>query len=256
MPTPGRDSPRRGVGWLLLAARWPLLVVYAILVVLLIVIAACSSEWAALIAIAVGLLCQAVFLVARGDPRLLRPVTFHRAVAPGIIAGLMAAVLLSGMGCALAELLRFDFPGQSWLTLVFLSSWAFWAILFAMVAFGTEHVRALRRVVLLLISGSLLQLLATVSAHITVMRRGGCLVGIGTGLGVSAGVAVLFWAFGPGIALLFIYHARRRMTGRCPGCGYSVRGLPELRCPECGRPFTAHEVGLTVEELRSPQDDV
>ncbi len=24
---------------------------------------------------------------------------------------------------------------------------------------------------------------------------------------------------------------------RCPTCGYSLRGLPELRCPECGAPF-------------------
>lgn len=30
--------------------------------------------------------------------------------------------------------------------------------------------------------------------------------------------------------------------GRCPGCGYELRGIPEDRCPECGNP-----VRLTVD---------
>lgn len=28
--------------------------------------------------------------------------------------------------------------------------------------------------------------------------------------------------------------ATRRKRGRCPSCGYDIRGLPEPRCPECG----------------------
>jgi hypothetical protein len=28
----------------------------------------------------------------------------------------------------------------------------------------------------------------------------------------------------------------------CPHCGYSLRGLPENRCPECGKPFGPHEL--------------
>ena len=34
------------------------------------------------------------------------------------------------------------------------------------------------------------------------------------------------------------YLRRRRWKdeGKCPGCGYDLRGLPEPRCPECGRP--------------------
>jgi hypothetical protein len=30
---------------------------------------------------------------------------------------------------------------------------------------------------------------------------------------------------------------RRRCRGQCVQCGYSLTGLPEPRCPECGRPF-------------------
>lgn len=32
--------------------------------------------------------------------------------------------------------------------------------------------------------------------------------------------------------------AVRRAEGRCERCGYSLQGLPEPRCPECGTPFT------------------
>lgn len=36
----------------------------------------------------------------------------------------------------------------------------------------------------------------------------------------------------------------------CPGCGYSLMGLPQQRCPECGRPFTFHELGVTAGDLQ------
>jgi hypothetical protein len=36
---------------------------------------------------------------------------------------------------------------------------------------------------------------------------------------------------------------------RCPGCGYSLIGLPSLRCPECGRAFTLEELGVAARDL-------
>ena len=38
-------------------------------------------------------------------------------------------------------------------------------------------------------------------------------------------------------------------TGRCPACDYYLFGLTEMRCPECGRPFTFEEVGVSPQEL-------
>ena len=30
-------------------------------------------------------------------------------------------------------------------------------------------------------------------------------------------------------------------SAQCRECGYLLRGLPEPRCPECGRPFDPHD---------------
>jgi hypothetical protein len=38
---------------------------------------------------------------------------------------------------------------------------------------------------------------------------------------------------------------------RCSGCSYDLRGLPENRCPECGRPFDPDDPNTYVTKLRS-----
>ena len=40
-------------------------------------------------------------------------------------------------------------------------------------------------------------------------------------------------------------------TMRCSGCSYDLRGLPENRCPECGRPFDPGSPDTYVAKLRS-----
>ena len=61
----------------------------------------------------------------------------------------------------------------------------------------------------------------------------------------AQGISIQFWV--PTVALLlypalatarFLWRQRgRRKRGECLQCGYSLRGLVEPRCPECGRPF-------------------
>lgn len=48
------------------------------------------------------------------------------------------------------------------------------------------------------------------------------------------------FAIYPAIALAFgrlLRRRRLRRAGRCESCGYTLRGLPEPRCPECRTPF-------------------
>ena len=37
---------------------------------------------------------------------------------------------------------------------------------------------------------------------------------------------------------------RSKYAMRCTKCGYSLKGLTEPRCPECGEPFNPYMVGL------------
>jgi len=37
--------------------------------------------------------------------------------------------------------------------------------------------------------------------------------------------------------------------GHCPGCDYYLFGLTAMRCPECGRPFSFDELGVSPETL-------
>jgi hypothetical protein len=50
---------------------------------------------------------------------------------------------------------------------------------------------------------------------------------------VLAALAIWLW----GLVLLrkFAGHLARGLEGRCIACGYSLQGLPEPRCPECGQ---------------------
>jgi hypothetical protein len=38
-------------------------------------------------------------------------------------------------------------------------------------------------------------------------------------------------------------------TARCPRCEYTLYGLDAQRCPECGRPFTFEEFGVSPEDI-------
>jgi hypothetical protein len=40
----------------------------------------------------------------------------------------------------------------------------------------------------------------------------------------------------------FAYHREMHVPGVCDSCGYALTGLPEPRCPECGRSFDLAEL--------------
>jgi hypothetical protein len=145
---------------------------------------------------------QLVFLLGAGTIELCRPIRKRRLLLPILIASGMMTLLVAGCVAAMMELCKaknFPQPEWLWITLV----WLVWGAIFFLHCCKLERWRVLKRLVRIVLAGSLVDLLASVPAHLVVIRRPGCLVGLGTAAGIAAGVCAMFWAFGPGIVLLF-----------------------------------------------------
>jgi hypothetical protein len=76
-----------------------------------------------------------------------------------------------------------------------------WGIVFYRYARGTPD--AVTRAVTWLLRGSVLELLIAIPSHVIVRRRDECCAPIGTGIGISTGLAIMFLSFGPSVILLY-----------------------------------------------------
>ncbi len=221
--------------------RWVLLVLYLLVIAAGLITALVTLEGGLALLIGLVLLTQGLFLAVRTDPRILVPVEPRRLILPVIVGGFMLAVLVAGLSMAMLEYFKVndDDPMMLIWLIANVAGWGLWAGLFYLYCRRTDYLRAIRRMVLVLIGGSLLQLMATIPSHMIVIRRPGCFVGIGTAMGIMAGLLVMFWAFGPGILLLFWFETRRRMPGHCHVCAYNLTGNVSGICPECGTPIAS-----------------
>ena len=200
--------------------RWTLLSLYCLVILSLIVIGVVDASIGLEYWVALGLIvvCQLVFLFGAGTIRLCQPIERHRLIWPVLVASFMMAVLVGSLWLALSEL--FEVDNDDWVTGVFwgfaILNWLVWFVILFIYTTNVERFRALRRLLAVVLAGSLLELLASIPAHIIVSRRPGCFVGIRTALGIIAGICVMFWAFGPGIILLFLRDKFRkdRESGR------------------------------------------
>ena len=70
----------------------------------------------------------------------------------------------------------------------------------------------------------------------------GLALGRAMGFVILWGIAVVVGS----VVIAIVRPGSKVLTGPyCRGCGYCVVGLSEQRCPECGRPFTAAELGIS-----------
>lgn len=160
--------------------------------------------WLGLAGLMLG--CQALFIFGSGTMHLCRPIRKRRLWMPALVAAVMMVVLTGGAMLALGELAEVD--GNNWMLVawwvILAMSWVFWFAIFFFATRRWARMRTLGLITSAMISGSLAELLAAVPSHMIVSRRPGCLVGIGTMLGIVAGLYVMLFAFGPGIVLLFL----------------------------------------------------
>jgi hypothetical protein len=210
--------------------RWGMLAMYVALVIGWGAVAVWpESDIGALVVFAIAVGSQCLFLLGAGYKDLCRPIRRPRLLLPVAMAALMLGVLTFGLTLALAELLKLDGPtlgGQTlWICLGL--NWLVWSVLLLA---HTQHLgrfHAVHRLARYVFAGSLAELLASIPAHILVERRGGCFAGLGTGIGMLAGLGVMIWSFGPAIFLLFLQPVYQRQNGQSAGRYRLVR--PERR---------------------------
>ena len=156
---------------------------------------------------------QVLFVFAAGTVNLCRPIRRRRLFVPVVIASLMITVLVVALLLSLNELsLVFGGSGMFvWLFwLVVGVNWLGWSVAFFHRYRDAERYVMARGLVSTLLAGSLVELLVAIPSHIIVTRQPGCFVGFSTACGIISGIAVMLWAFGPGIVLLFLYERRKR----------------------------------------------
>lgn len=157
------------------------------------------------------IIAQTVFILSAGTVNLCTPIRKRRLVIPVIIAAVMMTLLLAGITLALGELI-FESPGtwfEYFFWVVIIISWLAWSVIFFIWGTKTERYKTFRNFISTILAGSLLTLFISIPSHIIVSKRPGCLVGLSTAIGISSGIFVMLWAFGPGIILLFLLEKRK-----------------------------------------------
>lgn len=132
-----------------------------------------------------------------------RPVAQRSVWVTVIAAGFAMGLLVLGAVASLHEFFnRLDGSSGFPLALVCGSiSWFFWAIYFRRSTSGSNPTQVIQKV---LWRGSILELLIAVPTHIVARHRDYCCAGMMTFIGLTCGLAVMLFAFGPALYFLFI----------------------------------------------------
>lgn len=156
---------------------------------------------------------QALFVFSAGTINLCHPIQRRRLLAPVIIASLMMTALVGATFVSLIELFKVDEESTTtWIFLALISvSWIVWSIVFFVRYKDVNRYATAKGLISAILAGSLLELLITIPSHIAVSKRPGCFVGLLTASGITSGIVVMLWAFGPGIVLMFLRRKRKRV---------------------------------------------
>lgn len=156
-----------------------------------------------------------------------RPVT-RGAVWPTILAGgLMAGALVAGAFLSLYEFVVRNQDYGNWFVWVAIAlvilSWGGWALVFFRLSRRSGPADLVTCQSRCLLKGSILELLIAVPTHIVARYRDYCCAGFLTFIGLTMGVSVMLFAYGPSVFFLFaerwkrLHPANDRATGAWPG---------------------------------------
>jgi ABC-type thiamin/hydroxymethylpyrimidine transport system permease subunit len=126
----------------------------------------------------------------------------------GIFMGWMIWLMI--LDFIVAAEIEFDIDDSQFLRVLLFGGWLFWAILFFLFyrKSGTEGF--FKRTISTLLAGSTLQLLIAIPSHVIVKNRGDCCAPLFTFWGIATGLAVMLFAFGPGVLWLYAERIKRK----------------------------------------------
>lgn len=168
-------------------------------------------QWQYWLWLGIMLIAQAIFLRAPVDIAQKRPMSKRTVLLPivtaGFAAGLLAVGVLFCIGETVMQTQLYTDKNTNFLlwislgTLIFV--WAVWAALFLRRAQHIEPATNIERQCRNLFRGSVLELLIAVPTHIVARYRDYCCAGFATFVGITFGIAVMLFSFGPGIVFLY-----------------------------------------------------
>src|SRR4051812_32961299 len=151
-------------------------------------------------------LCEMALLFVPVRVASRRPVTRRSLWLPLLGSGCLAALLGFGASVALAEYAKLD-KSVPWVIVGTAGAvWLAWTLVFWMMAHRTSPDAVATKLHRWLLAGSVLELLVAVPTHLVVRRRTECCAGLGTAIGIGAGILVMLLAFGPSVG--FLYYRR------------------------------------------------
>lgn len=166
------------------------------------------SAWLVILAI---LTAQACLLIVPVRIRHQRPKQRRGIWFTAIVAALLYTVLLFFAALSIMGAVCGDDISEPvfWVLVGILPiNWIGWSIVFCLFSRNMEPDSFIRRLMRWLIGGSILELLIAVPSHIIIRHRDVCCAHGLTAAGLTTGLAVIFFAFGPG--LYFLYADRIR----------------------------------------------
>jgi hypothetical protein len=157
-------------------------------------------------------LTQAALLVVPVRVASRRPVTRRSLLWPVVTAGLMMGGLAVGAMYSMYEFAMQDKALDGWFWWAAIASgvviWCVWSVMFYRSSRDADPAGVISRQCRLLLRGSILELLIAVPTHIVARSRDYCCAGVMTFIGLTLGISVMLFSFGPSV--FFLYAARWR----------------------------------------------